>query len=63
MVQQRDYVGRHINVLYDSLTRRFEALKPHFEKHRFRPRDINFLSVFESCNEVAPPLWPPSTLT
>ncbi len=27
---------RHNNVLYDSLARRFEALKPHFEKHRFR---------------------------
>jgi len=27
---------RHNNVLYDSLIRRFEALLPHFEKHRFR---------------------------
>jgi len=27
---------RHNNVLYDSLARRFEALRPHFEKHRFR---------------------------
>ena len=27
---------RHNNVLYDSLSRRFEALLPHFEKHRFR---------------------------
>jgi len=27
---------KHNNVLYDSLTRRFEALLPHFEKHRFR---------------------------
>ncbi|MEO0715395.1 MAG: hypothetical protein AAFY58_00240 [Planctomycetota bacterium] len=27
---------RHNNVLYDSLSRRFEALRPHFEKHRFR---------------------------
>ena len=27
---------KHNNTLYDSLSRRFEALKPHFEKHRFR---------------------------
>ena len=27
---------RHNNVLYDSLARRFEALRPHFDKHRFR---------------------------
>ncbi len=27
---------KHNNVLYDSLSRRFEALLPHFEKHRFR---------------------------
>ena len=27
---------KHNNVLYDSLIRRFEALLPHFEKHRFR---------------------------
>ncbi len=27
---------RHNNVLYSSLARRFEALRPHFEKHRFR---------------------------
>ena len=27
---------RHNNVLYDSLARRFEALRPHFEKHRYR---------------------------
>jgi hypothetical protein len=27
---------RHNNILYDSLTRRFEALRPHFEKHGFR---------------------------
>ena len=27
---------RHNNVLYDSLSRRFQALLPHFEKHRFR---------------------------
>ena len=27
---------RHNNVLYDSLSRRFEALLPHFQKHRFR---------------------------
>jgi hypothetical protein len=27
---------RHNNVLYDSLARRFDALRPHFEKHRFR---------------------------
>ena len=27
---------RHNNTLYDSLSRRFEALQPHFEKHRFR---------------------------
>lgn len=27
---------RHNNVLYDSLSRRFEALRPHFKKHRFR---------------------------
>lgn len=27
---------RHNNVLYDSLARRFEALRPHFEQHMFR---------------------------
>jgi len=27
---------KHNNVLYDSLSRRFAALLPHFEKHRFR---------------------------
>ncbi|MEZ6233401.1 MAG: hypothetical protein R3B68_04355 [Phycisphaerales bacterium] len=27
---------RHNNVLYDSLARRFEALRPHFEQHKFR---------------------------
>ena len=27
---------RHNNVLYDSLSRRFEALRPHFERHKFR---------------------------
>lgn len=27
---------RHNNVLYDSLARRFEALRPHFDQHKFR---------------------------
>jgi hypothetical protein len=42
-------------VVYDSLTRRLggEALKPHFEKHRFRPPHVvncspgSALEVFE----------------
>ncbi|MAY74860.1 MAG: hypothetical protein CMJ31_09150 [Phycisphaerae bacterium] len=41
---------RHNNVLYDSLSRRFEALLPHFEKHRFRVVNCSpgsGLSVFE----------------
>ena len=27
---------RHNNALYDALARRFEALRPHFERHKFR---------------------------
>jgi len=41
---------RHNNVLYDALARRFEALKPHFEKHRFRVVNCSpgsELAVFE----------------
>ena len=41
---------KHNNVLYDSLSRRFEALLPHFEKNRFRVVNCSpgsALSVFE----------------
>lgn len=41
---------RHNNVLYDALARRFDALRPHFEKHRFRVVNCSpgsALEVFE----------------
>ena len=41
---------RHNNALYDALSRRFEALLPHFEKHKFRVVNCSpgsALSVFE----------------
>lgn len=41
---------RHNNALYDALSRRFEALLPHFEQHRFRVVNCSpgsALSVFE----------------
>jgi hypothetical protein len=41
---------RHNNALYDALTRRFEALLPHFERHKFRVVNCSpgsELAVFE----------------
>jgi len=41
---------RHNNALYDALSRRFEALLPHFEQHRFRVVNASpgsALGVFE----------------
>jgi hypothetical protein len=40
-------------VLYDSLSRRFEALKPHFEKHRFRVVNCSPGSVLEVFEKMA----------
>ena len=44
---------RHNNVLYDSLSRRFEALKPHFEKHRFRVVNCSPGSALEVFEKMA----------